>query len=162
MINFFKIFLVFLIIVNGFKEKHRNKSRKMEAKFSIFLSSLVGKWKGHAVRTPIGKISYNLNFKILEKNKIKGTSYTNGQAVHTWIFQSGIESQLTLDFHSTFGDSWARGLSVTEVDKDKGYLFSNGKPSHLKVWVNLTVEDEIQFEIFLWIKPHVSIVVTKI
>lgn len=134
----------------------------MEAESSVFLESLTGKWQGYAIRTPIGKVSYDLNFKPLEKNKIKGTSYTNGQAIHTWVFESGKDGQLLLDFHSTFGDSWAKDLCVTQVDKVKGYLFSNGNPPQLKVWINHAIKDKIQIEIFLWDRPHVSIVTTKV
>lgn len=134
----------------------------MEAESSVFLELLKGKWQGYAIRTPIGKVSYDLNFRMLKKNKIKGTSYTDGRAIHTWIFESGVNGQLILDFHSTFGDSWAKDLYVTQVDEIKGYLFTNGAPSQLKVWINHLVKDELHIEILLWDQPHVRIVITKV
>ena len=134
---------------------------KIEVEPSVFLKSLNGKWQGYANRTPIGKVSYDLNFRNVEKKRIKGTSFTNGQAIHTWVFTSEAEGRHFLDFHSTFGDSWAKGLCITQVDEKKGYLFSNGNPSHLKLWFNPIVKDEIKIEIFLGNKPHVSITVLK-
>ena len=163
MFNLFNILVICLAITTNPKYPLCNECVKMKTEqTSVFLESLTGKWQGHAIRTPIGKVSYDLRIKTLEKNKIKGTSYTNGQAIHTWIFELGSEDQLILDFHSTLGDSWAKGLCVTKLDKNKGYLFTNGEPSHLKVWVNNTVKDKIQIEIFLRDKPHVSIVTSKV
>ena len=162
MIDFFKRLLVCLTLTIGLGDAPCCRCVKMEVESSVFLASLVGRWQGYAIRTPIGKISYDLNFRALETNKVNGTSYTNGLAIHTWIFEYGADGRLLLDFHSTFGDSWAENLCVTQVDEIKGYLFSNGKPSHLQVWINHPVQDKMQIEILLRDQPHVSIVTTRV
>ena len=156
-----KIFLVCLALVGCRDKGPCQKCLELEVEPFVFFESLIGKWEGYAITTPIGKVSYDLQFKMLGKHTLKGTSYTNGMAIHTWIFKSDTQGQIVLDFHSTFGDSWAKGLCAAQVDQKKGYLFANGHPSHLKVWVNPLVKDEIQFRIFLNDKPHVSIVVSR-
>ncbi len=161
MLDLFPLLFVCLAIVTGLVDNPCRTCVKMETESSIFLESLSGQWQGYAMRTPIGKVTYDLNFRMLEKNKIKGTSYTNGRAIHTWVIASGAEGQLVLDFHSTFGDSWAKGLCVTQVDEKKGYLFSHGNPFQLKVWINHTANDKMLIEIFLRDQPHVSIVTSK-
>ena len=135
---------------------------ELEVEPFIFFESIKGKWEGYAITSPIGKVSYDLQFKMLGKNTIKGTSYTNGLVVHTWIFKYGSPRQIVLDFHSTFGDSWAKGLCVVQEDKGKGYLFANGNPSHLKVWIDPLAKNGIKIKIFLNDKPHVNIVVSKV
>ena len=162
MFDFFKNFVIILALMGCRNPDPCKGCLKMEFESSSFLESLKGEWEGYAVTTPIGKVSYDLNFKTIEKNKIKGTSYTNGRAIHTWVFTTGVEGQHFLDFHSTFGDSWAKGLCATQVDATKGYLFSNGNPSYLKLWFNPITKDEIEIEILLRDKPHVSIAVSKV
>eukprot|EP00439_Symbiodinium_sp_Y106_P053100 s2835_g7.t1 len=129
-----------------------------------FLQALPGSWEGFAVQTPLGRMPYNLDFRVLDDRSVKGVSPTNGVAVHTWSFKESQDKeglpQLSLNFHSTFGNSFATGLVATSVDADKGMKFSGGQPEKLEVWVRLdsTLSQETwQAEILLDGNPHVSI-----
>lgn len=156
------VLVTVLVLPFGFRPKitHSIPCVNLGTNSTQFLKSLVGKWQGTAIRTPLGKMPYHIEFKSLAKNVVKGKSNTNGQAIHTWIFRRSSDNTLSLDFHSTFGNSWAQGLCVTKVDPIKGLLFSGGKPMALKVWVKSTnnaSRNIWQAEILLRDTPHVNI-----
>ncbi|MEM8690847.1 MAG: hypothetical protein AAGG57_03100 [Pseudomonadota bacterium] len=125
-----------------------------------FLAPLNGSLRGSADPTPLGKMPYNIDFKKTSEIKTQGKSPTNGVAVHTWDFWYTDGGILMLDFHTTFGNSHAKGLCVTLTDAERGYLFS-GQPSvPLDIWIKVTHrQSDFIFDasIYLHGKPHVAI-----
>ena len=142
-----------------------NKCLTIEKSARQFLDKLPGKWIGAAPKTPLGKLPYNLEFKTISNNSVQGKSETNGQAIHTWTFQLSQNNKLILDFHSTFGNSHAKGLCVTQIDPKKGFLFSKGSPNSLKLWVgefSMSSNHFWQADILLRDQSHVTILVKKL
>ncbi|OJJ19863.1 hypothetical protein BKI52_15390 [marine bacterium AO1-C] len=164
---FSEVLVTVVVLLFGFNSKTPNPIPcvNLGTNGVQFLKSLVGKWQGTAISTPLGQMPYDLEFKSLAKNVVKGESNTNGQVIHTWIFRLSSDNTLSLDFHSTFGNSWAQGLCVTKVDPVKGLLFSDGKPVALKVWVKSTSDASHniwQAEILLRDMPHVDITAQRL
>lgn len=113
--------------------------------------------------TPLGAMPYTLAFERLDADTVRGRSDTNGQAVHTWVFRRSAAGALTLDFHTTFGDSHAKGLCVVRVDADKGLRFAGGRPSALQVWVRpaSSARSAWEADVVLRDQPHVRIVAER-
>lgn len=129
---------------------------QLQSEGSRFLKSLPGSWEGSAPFTPLGKLPYNIEFNKSGDDKVIGKSFTNGQAVHTWTFSLTGRNALTLDFHSTFGDSRAQNICVTKVDAEKGFYFSMGEPSRLSLWIKVA-GSTWKSKILLSGKSHVTI-----
>lgn len=125
-----------------------------------FLAPLHGSWSGLADPTPLGRMPYDLDFSQVSETKTQGQSPTNGVAVHTWDFWYSDGGMLMLDFHTTFGNSRADGLCVTQTDVERGYLFSADPSGPLEIWTKVTqTQSDFIFEasIHLHGKPHVAI-----
>ena len=125
-----------------------------------FLAPLRGSWRGLADPTPLGRLPYDMNFNQVSETKTQGKSPTNGVAVHTWDFWYTDGGMLMLDFHTTFGNSRAEGLCVTQTDVERGYLFSGGPSVPLEIWIKVTQrQSDLTFDasIHLYDRPHVTI-----
>ena len=135
-----------------------------ESPEATFMADLPGQWSGTAILTPLGELPYDLDVQVLDDGSVQGTSTTNGRAIHTWLFRRHAPGALTLDFHTTFGDSGAEGLRSTQIDPVRGIRFSGGRPEHLSLWIR-TFDDgqraHWQAEIFLRDQPHVTIHATR-
>ena len=84
--------------------------------------------------------------------------------MHTWSFRSSARGTLHLDFHSTFGNSHAKGLCVVQADPIRGWLFALGQPETLRVWIGLSTHGARhtwRAEIGLRGRPHVGIEATR-
>ena len=137
---------------------------RLKAEGTSFLTNLRGAWEGATTQSPIGQVPYEIEFENVERGIVRGRSYTNGAAIHTWSFRSGDRGLMVLDFHSTFGDSHAKDLCLTKTHDEKGYLFSGGVPEFLKVWTRISSVQDRQIweaDILLYDKPHVKILATK-
>ena len=65
-----------------------------------FFNRMIGEWQGEAVTTPVGPLSYDIEFKRLESRSIYGAA-DPGAAVHHWVFYCD-KGKLWLRFLSTF------------------------------------------------------------
>ena len=125
-----------------------------------FLAPLHGSWSGLADPTPLGRMPYDLDFSQVSVTKTQGKSPTNGVAVHTWDFWYTDGGKLMLDFHTTFGNSHAKGLCVTQIDTELGNLFSGQPSGPLDVWIKVTQrQSDFVFDASIHLdgKPHVAI-----
>lgn len=126
---------------------------------AALLEALAGAWKGSAHRTPLGPVPYDIEFVKAGSQAVRGRSTTNGQAVHSWSLALAPDGTMGLDFHTTFGNSHAKGLCVTRRFADGGLLFSGGRPVHLQVRLHVASDDpdRLHARIALRGRPHVAI-----
>lgn len=125
-----------------------------------FLAPLHGSWRGLANPTPLGRMPYDMDFRQVSEIRAQGKSPTNGVAVHTWDFWYSDDGKLMLDFHTTFGNSHAKGLCVTQIGLERGYLFSGDPSIPLNIWIKVTQrQSDLIFDasIYLHDRPHVTI-----
>ena len=152
--------LLSLIFGNGEETHAPSDCIRFSEEARQFLAPLHGSWRGFADPTPLGKIDYNIDFNQISETITQGKSPTNGVAIHTWDFWYTDAGMLMLDFHTTFGNSHAKGLCVTQTDVERGYLFS-GQPSvPLDIWIKVTQEQSgliFDASIYLDDKLHVAI-----
>ena len=121
---------------------------------TAILDSLLGSWRGRAVQTPIGPVSYDIEFSRMDDNAVAGVADL-GAALHHWRFLI-VDGHLRLRFLSTFRGNtrptWLYTESLTPIaahfrGRDLDYLTVRVEPG----------EHELKLDIFLRGNPHVSI-----
>ncbi|MCZ6892599.1 MAG: hypothetical protein O7H40_00960 [Gammaproteobacteria bacterium] len=120
----------------------------------IFLQNLIGPWKGRAIRTPVGPVSYDITFARIESGAVTGTA-NPGAALHHWRFFVA-NGQLRLRFLSTFRGNTKPTWLYTEEVSSVGAFFRGRDLEHLTVNIEMNV-NELRIDIFLHDAPHVSI-----
>ena len=118
------------------------------------LEALAGDWQGRAVQTPVGPAPYDIHFRRVEGNCIRGTA-DNGFSHHTWTFcrDSGA---LTLAFLSDFRGN-DQPIHMREISRRENYVVFHAD-SHDFMDVFLSVrEDSVDVEVRHHGELHVRI-----
>ena len=121
---------------------------------TAILDSLLGAWRGRAVQTPIGPVSYDIEFSRMDDNAVAGVADL-GAALHHWRFLI-VDGHLRLRFLSTFRGNSRPTWLYTESLTPTAAHFRGRDLDHLTVRVE-PGEHDLKLDIFLRGNPHVSI-----
>lgn len=111
---------------------------------------MLGSWQATAVRTPFGRLPYNLEFRELTGRPCTlGCSVSQKTAGSPWTFTPRSETTMRAVY-----------IYAMREDSHRGLKFSRGHPNFLEVWIRHAAEQgqEIwQAEIGLRGAPHVRV-----
>lgn len=102
------------------------------------VTALEGDWQGRAVQTPVGPAPYDIRFRRVEGNCLRGTA-DNGFSQHTWTFcrDSGA---LTLAFLSDFRGN-DQPIHMREISRRENSVVFHAD-SHDFMDVHLSVQED--------------------
>lgn len=123
-----------------------------------FLEAIEGKWTGQAVISPVGPLTYDIDFTRTEDSAIEGAA-NPGAAIHYWTFYRE-QQAITLRFLSTFrGNTDPLHLSAT-AQAEGAMVFQAFRPAYLQVHVRPQL-DNIMIKVLLHGELHVVIYLKK-
>ena len=147
----FRLILILLLLASSGCKRDTEKPNL----YSDFFNSLLGNWKGCAIKTPVGPRPYDLHFQRNQQGQLNGIADPGPASDHHWSYQFK-GNVLWLQFLSTFrGNKTPVWLSAMASDGPTVRVRSKNSG---KLKVEVTIIDNTQnIEIFLHDKPHVSI-----
>lgn len=123
-----------------------------------FLNLISSNWRGTAVQTPIGRVTYNIEFLKDTNGQVTGAAFLH-RSTHYWVFYPQ-EDKLKLKFLSTFaGNDRPIFFHALHYSQD-GYEFSSISRNDVKVFIK-PEKQEMTIRIFLRNQAHVKIELEK-
>lgn len=145
-----------LIGFSSFAES--NEPFRPGVNFETYLQDLPGFWKGEAIETPVGSMSYDIFFYACSNGIIAGVAKT-GASLHYWQFKPG-EDNLSLRFLSTFRGNRKPILLLPR--SSEGAILKYYAPEQNFLTLEITFSDPIiNIQVFHHDKHHVHIRLTR-
>ena len=150
-------FFIFTIIMPCISAAHA-KSEVDAGRINSFLNLISHDWKGAAVQTPIGPVTYNIKFLETSDGHVKGAAYLR-RSTHYWDFYQASD-QLSLEFLTTFAGNDVPIIFQSHHYSDQGFEFNSISRNDVKVIIKPET-GKMVIIILLNDKMHVNIMLER-
>jgi len=125
---------------------------------NYFLMLISNDWKGTAVQTPIGPVTYNIKFLKNSSGHVTGAAYLS-RSTHYWDFYRNSD-ELNLKFLSTFAGNDQPIIFKSYYYSNEGFEFNSTSRNDVKVIIKPETQ-KMTIRIFLRDQAHVNIELEK-